>query len=197
MGEKSVNSSTSGPRADFLQKTLEEAYQAYPWRFARTTATLAISNGIATLPTTLDIQHPLYAKYLSGTDYIELSEVDESDSDKLQAGDNAMWLTAQSDGTYLLNTLDAITQVVVQHQTKAPTLDSADTVGTPYPSARTLSLGARRYVKLGQNPDADIAQDQSLFEKALAADIAAEQVPAPRKNRRTRAGQISSFTGEF
>ena len=57
LGERSVNATTSAPRADFVQQTLVEAYQAYPWRFARTNATLTISNGIATLPTNYDDSH--------------------------------------------------------------------------------------------------------------------------------------------
>jgi hypothetical protein len=32
LGERTVNATTSAPRADFIQQTLEEAYAAYPWR---------------------------------------------------------------------------------------------------------------------------------------------------------------------
>jgi hypothetical protein len=198
MGERTVNSTTATARADFIQKTLEECYSAYPWRFATTNATLAISSGIATLPSSFDVSSPLYASYFDSTSSeIDLDEIDPADKDKVNDGDRKFWLTAQSDGTFLLNTKDSISSTVVRYQQLPPTLDSNDTVGTPYPNGMTLALGARRYVKLGQNPDADISQDQKLFEKSLNNDIAGQQVPAPRKIRRSRQAQNGTFTGDF
>jgi len=198
MGERSVNTTTSGPRTDFIQDTLNECYQAYPWRFAQANATLAISNGIATLPTNFDIQHPVSASYFTDSvTELDLEEIDEVDKDKYSDGNRKFWLTAQSDGTFLLNTKDNISTAIVRYQTLPPVLDSAGTVGTPYPTKSTITFGARRMVKLGQNPDADISQDQKIFEKKLAADIAAQQVPAPRKRRKTRQDQTGSFTGDF
>jgi hypothetical protein len=86
-----------------------------------------------------------------------------------------------------------VTPVDITYQAPAPTLDSAGTIGTAYPSGSTLTLGARRYVKLGQNPDADISQDQKIFENRLAADIAAVQVPSPRRKRKTPAYNTGDF----
>lgn len=198
MGERAVIAANSTPRTDFLQKTIDEVYGAYPWRFATTNATLAISNGIATLPTNFDINHSISASYFTDdVTEIELEEIDPTDKDKFIDGSRKFWLTAQSDGTFLLNTKDNISTTIVRYQTSSPVLDSAGTVGTPYPNGMTLALGARRYVKLGQNPDADISQDQKLFEKNLANDVAAHQVPAPRKMRKTRQSQVGSATGDF
>lgn len=197
MGEKSVNATTSTSRADFIQKTLEECYQAYPWRFASANATLVVASGIATLPTMIDVSHFVTASYFSGTTEIDLTEIDPVDKEQVNNGDHAFWLQAQSDGTYLLNTKDTLTSVIVRYQQQAPTLDSAGTVGTPYPSAMTIAVGARRWVKQSQNPDADISQEQKLFEKYQANDIAAQQIPSPRRARRSRQGQIGSRTGEF
>lgn len=198
MGERTVNSTTSTPRADFIQKTLEECYSAFPWRFATTNATLTITSGIATLPTNFDISAPLYASYFDGSvTELDLDEIDPADKDQVTTGDRKFWLTAQSDGTFLLNTKDSISSAVVRFQQLPPVLDSAGTVGTPYPNAMTLALGARRYVKLGQNPDADISQDQKLFEKSLANDVAGMQIPAPRKQHRQRQSQRGTFTGDF
>lgn len=198
MGERAINSTTSTSRSDFIQETINEAYQAYPWRFATANATLTITSGIATLPTDLDISHRLYATYFNGDQELRLDEIDPADKLDVTDGDNTSWLTAQSDGTFLLNTKDTTpSSVVVRYQTKAPILDSAGTIGTPYPRKMTLALGARRFVKLGQNPDADISQDEAIFQKNLDKDVAAHQVPAPRKRRRTRQSQANSFTGEF
>lgn len=198
MGERSVSASTTAQRTDFIQKTLEEAYGAYPWRFNTANATLAISSGIATLPTDFDVSHPMYASYFSDSvTELDLEEIDPTDKDQVSDGDKKFWLTAQSDGSFLLNTKDSISSAIVSYQKIPPTLDSAGTIGTPYPNGMTIAMGARRYVKLGQNPDADISQDQKLFEKNLANDVAAHQVPAPRKQRRTRHQQRGTYTGDF
>lgn len=194
MGERSVNSTTSAPRADMIQTSLEEAYQAYPWRFARANATLSVVSGVATLPANYDDNHLAYAKFDNGSITEDLSAVDPDDEDEYEDGERAVWIEATGDGDrYMLRTKDSdVSTVRFRYQQKAPNLATAST-GTPYFNKRTIAIGARRDVKLGQNPDADISQDQALFERALAKDIATHQVPAPRKKRRQAAGR----TGEF
>lgn len=198
LGERSVNSTTSAPRADFINDTLKDAYAAYPWRFARANATLTISNGIATLPTNYDDNHASFVKF--GVDEIRLDPINEDDSGQVEDGDRAQWITTtdSDDERYVLNLKDSdVTSVAFRYQKKAPTLDSGDTVTTPYFNKKTIALGARRYVKLGQNPDADISQDEKIFEKEINKDIATHQVAAPRKRRRTAQTQTGRATGDF
>lgn len=197
-GERAVNATTSGPRTDFLQKTLEECYEAYPWRFARATATLTISSGIATLPSNFDISHPVNASYYSSTSLeLALEEIDQNDKSMATDGSLQYWLESVPDSnTFVLNTKETTpSNVVVVYQTTAPIL--AASVGSAYPSAQTVALGARRWVKLGQNPDADISQDEALFQSKLAGDIAAHQVPAPKRTRRTAQSMSGTSTGDF
>lgn len=200
LGERSVNATTSAPRANFIQKTLNQAYRAYPWRFARTNATLTISGGIATLPTDYNDSHPAHVKFNNGVD-VELDLVDPDDSEDLVDGDRAAWIeriASDTEDRYKIITKDSDpTLALVRYQKLAPTLDSNASVRTPYPNEMTLALGARRYVKLGQNPDADISQDEAIFTAELNKDIAAHQVPAPRKRRKTAQSQTGSYTGEF
>lgn len=197
LGERTVNSTTSAPRADFIQETLTEVYQAYPWRFARTNATLAISNGIATLPSNYDDSHTMHVKFNNGAD-CELDLIDPDDAEDVENGDRSAWIEAINDTTYILNTKDAdVTTALVRYQKKAPALNTDGTIATPYPNKMTLALGARRYVKLGQNPDADISQDEKIFQNKLSQDIAFHQTAAPRKRRKTAQRQSGSFTGEF
>jgi len=197
LGERSVNSTTSAPRADFIQQSLEEAYQAFPWRFARTNATLTISNGLATLPTNYDDSQISQAKFASGTT-VKLDYVDPDDENDLQNGDRAAWIEAVDDDVFVLKTKDTdVGTVLFRYQKKAPILDSAGTIDTPYPNKMTIALGARRYVKLGQNPDADISQDEKIFQNKLSQDIAFHQTNAPRKRRKTAHGQAGTSTGEF
>lgn len=197
LGERSVNATTSAPRADFIQQTLTEAYQAYPWRFARTNATLSISNGIATLPTNYDDSQLAHVKFNNGVD-VEIDLVDPDDSEDLANGDRAAWVENIGDDTFVLKTKDTdVTTALVRYQRKAPVLDSAGTVVTAYPNKMTIALGARRYVKLGQNPDADISQDEKVFQNKLSQDIAFQQVNAPRKRRKSAQSQTGSSTGDF
>jgi hypothetical protein len=201
MGEKSVNTSTSAPRSDFIQSALSDIYGAYPWIFARANATLTLSNGMATLPTTYDPRHTSYGKFTSGTTDIRLNGISDFDNGDAQPGDRVMWIEPidGGDGTrFGVHVKDTdVTTVLVRYQKSEPLLDSAGTVGTPYPNKRTIALGARIYVKSGQNPDADVSQEDSQFQDALKKDIARFQVQEPRRRRRTAQGQVGAATGEF
>lgn len=179
-GENTVPTTGVDNRRRFIQKTLEEVYRAYPWTFASATATLTVSNSIATLPSDLDYQHKVYAYFYDGDDETEVYEISEADRDGFQQNDYKFWLTPQSDGTYLLNTKDSnYSQVIVNYQTVAPEINAS--IQTPFADDMTVALGARRYVKLGQNPDADISQDEALFQKRLTENIAAVQLSRPKK----------------
>lgn len=204
MGEKTVNSSTSAPRADFLQSALDDAYGAYPWVFARTKATITLASQIATLPADYDARH-ISRAYLPDTtfaanDGVRLDAVSDFDGNDLVSGDRGMWVEPVSggDGTrYVLRAKDTdLSTLYFRYQKVAPTISTAST-GTPYPNRRTIALGARTYVKLGQNPDADISQEQKSFERELAKDVAQYQVQEPRKRRRTAQGQTGRSTGDW
>lgn len=201
MGEKSVNTSTSAPRADFIQSALSDAYGTFPWIFARANATLTLANGMATLPTTYDPRHSSYAKFTSSGVDIRLDPISDYDNGDVQSGDRAMWIEPidGGDGTrFGVHVKDTdVTTVQLRYQKSEPILDSAGTVGTPYPNKRTIALGARIYVKSGQNPDADVSQEESQFQTALKRDIVRFQVQEPRRRRRTAQGQVGAATGDF
>jgi hypothetical protein len=198
LGERTVNSTTTPIRADFIQMTLDDAYKAYPWRFARANATLTVTDGVATLPTNYDNNHLAYAKFDNGGSVEDIDQVDPDDEDDLQDGDRAAWIEVLDDEqTYVLKLKDSdVSTLRFRYQKQAPVLSTAS-VGTAYFNKATIALGARRYVKLGQNPDADISQDQAIFDKEIGKDIAAHQVNAPRKRRKTAQGQTGSHTGSW
>lgn len=194
MGERTVNATTSVSRADFVQSALNDVYKAYPWRFARANATLVVDNGLATLPTTYDDNHLAYAKFDNGGVFKDLESIDPDDEPNYSDGDRVAWIEVLTDGqTYILKTKDStVSSVAFRYQTQAPILATAS-VYTTYPNKRTVALGARRDVKLGQNPEADISQDNAIFERELAKDVAAHQTQAPRKRRR----QAGGTTGDW
>lgn len=205
MGEKTVNSSTSTSRGSFIQDALHDAYGAFPWPFARARTTLTLASNLATLPADFDPRHNSRA-FIPGGDTAHdpgtrLDAVSDFDDYQVQDGDRAMWLELPTggDGTrYILRTKDSdVTSLAFRYQTVEPTLDSANTIKTPYPNKRTIALGARAYVKGGQDPNADISQELTTFDKAIANDLAQFQVQEPRKRRRNAQGQTGSHTGDF
>jgi len=185
LGENSVpSSSLAQSRNDFIQRTLDEVYRAYPWPFAQATATLTFDNGTATLPVNFDVQHKIYAYSYNGDTQTALEEVNIGDSDLLEASDHRFWAEHISDGRYKISTKDIdYGTAIVKYQTLPPTL-SASTL-SPFQDQMTVALGARRYVKLGQNPDADISQDEALFQKRLNENIAAVQINRPLRKHRS------------
>lgn len=185
LGENNVpTSSVATSRKNFIQRTLEEVYRAYPWPFAQATATLSFDNGTATLPANFDIQHKVYAYFYNGDTQTALSEINVGDSDWYRDYDYRFWIENIADNTYAIKTKDTgYSSAVVKYQTAPPVINA--TVYTPFSDQTTIALGARRYVKLGQNPDADISQDEALFQKRLNENMAAQQVNRPLRKHRS------------
>ncbi len=187
LGERTIPSSGVESRRTFIQETLNEIYRAYPWSWASNRASLSVDAGVATLATTFDAQHKLEAYFYSGDIQINMEEIPETDQPNYLDGDHKYWIENQSDGTYLLKTKDTgVTDVVVQFQTIPPTVNASIT--SPFDDTMTVGLGARRYVKLSQDPNADVSQDEALFQKRLQENISAVQV-----NRPTRHVKIKAF----
>lgn len=184
LGENSVpTSAIVDSRKRFIQKTLEEVYRSYPWTFSQGTVTLSIASGTATMPSNFDAQHKATAYFFTGDIQTEVREINVADQELFRQNDYKYWLEPQTDGTYLLKTKDnTYSSVVVRYQQEVPSVNA--TVYTPFQDDLTLALGARRYVKLGQNPDADISQDEALFQKRLSENIAAVQISRPLKRNR-------------
>lgn len=185
LGERTIPSTATENRKDFIQRTLEEIYRAYPFPFASATATLAVVGGTATLSSNIDWQHQVTAYFYDGDTQKDVREINQADQDKFVAGDNVFWLApiANTDD-FTLNTKDnTYDYIITRYQTVPPEVNAS--IGTPFTDIMTIALGARRYVKLGQNPDADIAQDEALFQKRLSENIASTQINRPlRKNRK-------------
>ena len=184
LGENSVpTSSIVDSRKRFIQHTLEEIYRSYPWTFAQGTATLTFSAGLATMPADFDSQQKVYSYFTDGDLQTTVTEINVGDQDMWETGDYKFWIEPLNETTYLLKTKDTnYTDLVIKYQKQVPSINA--TVYTAFPDAMTVALGARRYVKLGQNPDADISQDEALFQKRLTENIAAQQLGRPLKRNR-------------
>lgn len=183
MGERTVQTATTAIRTNFIQKTLEEVYRAYRWPFATVNASVAVNAGVASLASNFDPQHGLSGYFYQGTTQTTLYPISPIDQTGYEAGDYRYWLEAQSDGTFLFKTKDSTYDALNGiYQTKAPTINAS--IATPFDDDMTLALGARRYIKLSQDPNADIGQDEALFQKRLQENIAATQVGNPKRRIR-------------
>lgn len=187
LGESTIPPNGIDNRKRFVQETLGEVYRSYPWPFAYARQTLTLASGVATLATTFDYQQKLEAYFYYGDTQINMEEVPEDDQPNYIDGSKVYWIENQSDGTYLLKTKDStVTSVQVRFQTLVPQVNASIT--SPFEDTMTVALGARRYVKLSQDPNADVSQDEALFQKRLNENIAAVQV-----NRPTRRIKIKGF----
>jgi hypothetical protein len=184
LGENTVpTSNVATARRNFIQRSLEEVHRAYPWPWAGANATLSFSAGLATMPSNFDDQHKVYAYFYQGDTQTALEEINIGDSDMYVQNQYKFWLEPIGGGNYTLHTKDtSYDTAVIKYQARPETLNAS--VATAFNDAMALALGARRYVKLGQNPDADISQDEALFQKRVNENIAAVQVNRPLRRHR-------------
>ena len=183
MGERTVQSSTSAIRLNFLQKTLEEVYRAYKWPFATVNTSLSVNSGVASLASNFDYQHGIDAFFYQGTQQVPLYPVETYDQTGWNEGDYRYWLEPLNETNFNIKTKDTTyADVNVKYQSKAPTVSAS--VYTPFDDDMLLAIGARRYIKLSQDPNADISQDEALFQKRLTENIAATQVGNPKRRVR-------------
>lgn len=198
LGERTVPSTGTDGRKDFIQKTLNEIYTGTEWKFNEALATISVASGIASLPSNFSLDHTPYVKFFpaGSTVATDLELADDSEQDNINIGDNKYWITSTTgDGQFILNTVEVATQVIVRYQKLVPIL--AASVLTPYKNAMTVALGAKRYYRMSQDPEADISQDEALFQKRLEEDIRAVQMSQPRIKRKSAQSMSGSSTGDF
>lgn len=193
-GENSVPTSNVEGRKNFIQRTLEEVYRAHPWKFAAKMTTLTVdASGIASLPSDLTLDHDVNVTKTVGTDEIPLERINVADRDKVEEGDGVYWIESRGDAFYNLYTYEDITQITIGYQSLPPEINAS--IGTPYLDRLALALGANRWVKMSEDPQADISQDDILFRNQLQQSIAGESRNMPRRQRRNLQNITGHFTG--
>ena len=138
LGERSVPTTATESRQDFIQRTIEEIYRSYPFPFASANATVAVVDGLATLPSDVDWQHKVNAYFYSGDTQKDLREINEADADKYSEDDNVFWLHPIGVGdTYTFNTKDTNYDVAhVTYQTQPPEVNASICLLYTSPSPR-------------------------------------------------------------
>ena len=194
-GERTVPTTNTEGRKEFIQQTLNELYAAYRWKWNEISTYITVVSGIATLPSGLSLNHELNVSYENGTEETPYDEINASDKAGAQQGQNLYWLTTIDGERHRLNTKESVDLLSIVYQPIAPIISA--TIGTPYPDRLTIALGANRFVKLSEDPDADLAQDDTLFQNRVNINIAAQNRPRPRRERRSAQSESGSYTGEI
>ena len=194
-GERTVPTANVEGRKEFIQQTLHEVHTAFPWKFAEVNATLSIVSNVATLPSGTTLEHEISVSDVDGDTEYDWNAIDVGDRNLAQTGDRSFWVTALGSDRYQINTKATVSTILVRYQGVEPTINASIT--TQYPDRLTLALGANRFVKLSEDPDADLSQDDALFKNRLNANIASQNMSRPKLQRKSAQSQAGSYTGEF
>ena len=194
LGEQTVPTSNVTDRQNFIQNTLDEIYRAYPWQWAQTVATVTLTNGVGALPTNARVDAELDVRQVvagANSDYV-YEEVMYEEQDDFPEGSYKYWVTEDENGANI-NTKEGAGALTVRYQTVAPEINAS--ISTPFPDPMVIALGALRYVRIGENPEGDVTQEEDLFKIRLDEVIAQAQRSKPRRRQRTKASVTGWYTG--
>lgn len=185
LGETSVPSSGIEDRQAFVQRALERVYRAYDWPMNKTTATIQLNAGIASLPTNVHQDSILDIRTLGsgvGADNV-YAQIPYRDQDNFSAGTFRYWLTGY-EGSYLLNTNETTNDVLtIYYEQTTPIINAS--ISSPFPSSMTLARGALVYLRQAEDPQADVSQEEFLFQMELDEVIAQYNRSKPAVRGRT------------
>jgi hypothetical protein len=195
LGEQTVPSSGVDDRARFIQVALERAYRAYNFPMNKLTATVAMISGVATLPTTvmqdsvLDIR-----EVLSGNDNDRVyKQIDYEDFDSATAADYAYYLNGYEGSYAAITSSTGSATLKIRYSSSVPILNAS--ISTPFPSSMALARGALIYVRQAEDPQADISQEESIFQAELQEIIAQYNRSRPQRRMITRHEDADTYIG--
>lgn len=185
LGETSVPSSGTEDRQAFVQRALERVYRAYDWPMNKLTATIQLSAGIATLPSNVHQDSILDIRTIGngvGDDHV-YEQIQYRDQDNFSAGTYRYWMTGY-EGAYILHTQETTSDVLMLFfESTTPIINAS--IATPFPSSMCLARGALPYVRQAEDPQADISQEEYLFQMELEEVIAQYNRSKPAVRGRT------------
>lgn len=195
LGEQSVPTTNIDDRKRFIQRTLQELWIQYPWPFATATATLSLTNNVATLASGVGIPVVLWdvrdVQGGTGSDHVFVQSP-YSERDDWDASSYHYWLEGEDTATPRIHTTATNSTLTVKYTVQPPVVNAS--VSAPFPRADVVALGALRYVRMGEDPTADISQEETQFQRKL------EEIWGwynRNKPRRARARTISEVSGHY
>ena len=198
LGESSVPTSGIEDRQRFIQCALDRVYRAYDFPMTKSTATISMIGGIATLPTTVHQDSILDIRIINpgiGDDII-WNQIEYEDQDSWVQGQYKYWLDGY-EGTYVINSNETgITDTLtIRFQGVSPIINAS--IPTPFPSSMALARGALVYLRQAEDPQADIAQEEYLFQEELDEVIAQYNRSRPQKRGKTLHEAMGTYIGDI
>lgn len=182
-GNQTVPTSGVDDWERFIQRTLEEAWRQYPWDFAKTLATVTMSGGIGTLASGAMIGGIYDVRSAAsgiGDDHI-YTQIDFNEQDSWDASSYRYWLTGSSVNP-VINTKSTDTTLAVWYRALPPQINASVTAS--FPDSMVIALGAQRWIRKAENPQADISQEEEIFQRRLEEIWGWQNRNKPRRARR-------------
>jgi hypothetical protein len=201
LGEQTTPSDSSpdyNQRSRFIQVALERAYRSYDFPMNKLIATVTAVSGVATLPTTVLQDSVLDVReVVAGADNDKIYRfVDYTQQDSFNSGDYVAWLEGY-EGTYVLKTSETSSSPVLtlRYSSVTPALNASIT--SPFPSSMALARGALIYVRQSEDPQADISQEEALFQQELDEIIMAYNRSRPRQRMVSKHEDNNTYIGDI
>lgn len=182
-GNQTVPSSGIDDWNRFIQRSLEEAWRMYPWDFAKTLATVTMTSGVGTLASgvlhggLLDVRAVVSG---TGDDRI-YTQIPFEEKDDWAQGTYRYWVTG-TPYQPVINTVETDGTLQVWYSSMAPQINASVTAA--FPDAMIIALGAQRYIRKSENPQADTSQEEQTFLRRLEDLYGQQNRTKPRKARR-------------
>lgn len=185
LGETSVPSSGIEDRQAFIQRTLERVYRAYDFPYDKGLATVQLSGGVASLPTQIHVDSILDIRKVGtgpGSDQV-YTQVEYKDQNDFAPGTWRYWLTG-TEGSYQFHTNETTADILtIFYENTTPVLSAS--IGTPFPSSMVLARGALVYLRQAEDPQADVSQEEAIFQMELDEVISQYNRSKPPTRGRT------------
>lgn len=198
LGESTVPATGTEDRQRFIQRALDRVYRAYDFPMNKITTTVAMVGGIATLPTNVHQDSKMDIREVVagvGTDNV-YTQVPYSSLDNYPTGTYNYVLTGY-EGTYVLTSSETSTNttLTIRYETTTPIVNASIT--TPFPSSMCLARGALVYYRTAEDPQADIAQEEYVFQQELDEVIAQFNRSRPQGRAKTLHEVQGTFPGDI
>lgn len=198
LGESSVPTTGIEDRTRFIQRALERVYRAYDWPMNKVTATIQMTTGSGALPTNLRQDSEMDVReVLAGTNNDNIYyQIPYEDQDTYSAGSYRYWLSGY-EGAYTINTSETATSPIltVRYSTTTPIINAS--IATPFPSSMALARGALVYYRQAEDPQADIGQEEALFQQEIDEVIASYNRARPQPRGRTLHEMNGTYIGDI
>ena len=197
LGETSVPTTGTEDRQRFIQLALERAYRAYDFPFSKVLATVAMVAGVATLPSNVHQDSIIDIRLVNsgvGDDYI-FTSLPYGQLDDYQTGSYKYRLTGY-EGSYVLTSSETSNGTLsLYYQTTAPQINAS--ISTPFPSSMALVRGALIYQRQAEDPQADISQEEALFQNELDEVISQYNRSRPQPRAITLHEASGTYVGDI